>query len=73
MPPIPRKQPKPKLNVKTLELLQKLRKVDIDNNDSNTEIDCMRVVIVCIACGGTKVNSKGGACYPCSVRPLGEC
>lgn len=21
----------------------------------------------CKACGGTKTNSKGGACYPCSV------
>lgn len=25
-------------------------------------------VLKCAACGGTRVNSRGGPCYPCSVN-----
>lgn len=28
-------------------------------------------VLTCIACGGTRLNSRGGPCYPCSMRWAG--
>lgn len=54
MPTIEPDQPKRGFNEKTLKLLEKYRRKDTQ--------------VVCVACGGTGLNSKGGLCYPCLVN-----